>query len=91
MRHDDLFIAIKNCVLRIRKSDGSEIWRTPIVKRVRSIVTLAVEKDTIYASANGELFALSPDTGQVRWRNELKGLGRDSILIATVPETDAST
>ena len=36
----------------------------------------------LYATANGELFCLDPATGDIRWQNPLKGLGRGYITIA---------
>ena len=89
MAKDDLFIAIKNSVVRIRKRDGSEVWRTQLPRRASGgLVTLAVESDGLYASAGGELYRLNPDTGQVMWVNDLPKLGRGTVLIASAADSD---
>ena len=88
---DDLFVAIGNCVLRIRKSDGSEVWRTPLQGRLSGgLITLAVESDAIYASAKGQLYRLHPDTGDILWESELPKLGRGPVLISTVDNDSSS-
>lgn len=86
MARDDLFIAIKNSIVRIRKTDGTEVWRTSLPRRASQLVTLAVEPDAVYASAGGELYRLNPDTGTILWTNELPSLGRGTVLIAATPE-----
>ena len=88
MAKDDLFVAIKNSIVRIRKSDGTEVWRTTLPRRASQLVTLAVESDGLYASAGGELYRLNPDTGAIVWTNELSRLGRGTVLIATTAESD---
>ncbi|MYD43026.1 MAG: PQQ-binding-like beta-propeller repeat protein [Gammaproteobacteria bacterium] len=89
MASDDLFISIKNTVLRIRKSDGSEVWRSKLPRSASTLVTIAVEEDGLYASAGGEVYRLNPDTGQLMWTSELPKLGRGTVLIASqAPSSD---
>lgn len=91
MRDDDLFVAVGNCVLRVRKSDGSEIWRTKLQGRFSSsLVTISVEPNGLYASAKGELFRLNPDTGDIIWKNALPKLGSGPVLIAPAGESKGS-
>ena len=74
-------------MLRIRKSDGREVWRTKLQGRMSgSLITLAVEPDGVYASARGELYRLNLNTGEILWQNELPNLGRGPVLIASVAE-----
>lgn len=86
MANDDLFIAIRNSVVRIRKSDGTEVWRTKLPRSVGTLTTLAVEENGLYASAGGEVYRLNPDTGQLMWTSVLPNLGRGTVLIATNPD-----
>lgn len=90
MAKDDLFVAIKNSVVRIRKTDGTEVWRTTLPRRASQLVTLAVEPDALYASAGGELYRLDLDTGTILWTNELPRLGRGTVLIAATPDSSKS-
>ena len=85
MASKDLFIAIKDHVVRIRPEDGSEIWRTKLPRGSSTLATLAVEPDALYASSAGELHRINPDTGTIMWTSELPKLGRGTVLIAPVP------
>ena len=78
---DDLYLGIKGCVVRIRKRDGEEVWRTRL--KGRDLVVVVVEPDGIFASTRGRLWALEPDTGAIRWTNELPGLGYGPAVIAS--------
>ncbi|MCY4130234.1 MAG: PQQ-binding-like beta-propeller repeat protein [Gammaproteobacteria bacterium] len=90
MAKDDLFVAIKNSVVRIRKTDGSEMWRATLPRRASQLVTLAVEPDALYASAGGELYRIDPDSGTIIWTSELPKLGRGTVLIAATPDESPS-
>ena len=46
---DDLFLGTKGCVVRIRKRDGREVWRTKL--KGRDLVVVAVEPDGKVASS----------------------------------------
>ena len=88
---DDLFLGTKGCVVRIRKRDGKEVWRTKL--KGRDLVVVAIEPDGIFASTRGRLWAIEPDTGAVRWTNELPGLGYGPAMIASanqIPVTVAA-
>ncbi|MCE2437740.1 MAG: PQQ-binding-like beta-propeller repeat protein [Pseudomonadales bacterium] len=78
---DDVYLGIGGHVVRVRTSDGVEIWRNKL-KRSR-LTTVVVDGDVVYAGASGVLYALDAETGSVLWENQLKGLGKDSMLIAT--------
>jgi outer membrane protein assembly factor BamB len=45
-------------------------------------VNLVLQDGNLYAAASGELFCLDPAGGQIRWHNELKGLGFGLVSIA---------
>ena len=88
---DDLFIGSKGHVVRVRKRDGKEVWRTKL--RGRNLVVVAVEPDGIFAYTRGWLWALEPDTDAIRWTNKLPGLGYGHGMIASanqVPVTVAA-
>ena len=58
---DDLCLGTKGCVVRIRKRDGKEVWRTKL--KGRDLVVVAVEPDGIFAYTRGRLWAPEPDKG----------------------------
>ena len=78
---DDLFLGTRGCVVRIQKRDGQEVWRTKL--KGRDLVVVAVEPDGIFAYTRGRLWSLEPDTGAIRWVNELPGLGYGYAIIAS--------
>ena len=88
---DDLFLGTKGHVVRVRKGDGKEVWRTKL--KGSNLVVVVVEPDGIFAYTRGCLWALEPDTGAVRWTNNLPGLGYGHGIIASanqIPVTMAA-
>lgn len=88
---DDLFLGTRGCVVRIRKCDGKELWRAKL--KGRDLVVVAVEPDGIFACTRGRLWSLEPETGAIRWVNELPGLGYGPAVITSanqVPVTVAA-
>jgi outer membrane protein assembly factor BamB len=75
-----LFIGIAGTVVALDRSTGTEVWRSDLDG---DFVNVALHDGDLYAAANGELYCLDPATGNIRWQNPLKGLGRGLICIAT--------
>jgi outer membrane protein assembly factor BamB len=46
-------------------------------------VYVAWDGASLYAASGGEVWRLNPETGDFIWHNELKGLGRGLLSIAT--------
>jgi outer membrane protein assembly factor BamB len=74
-----IFIGIAGTVVALDRSTGSEVWRS---KLGGDFVNLFLQDGDIYAATKGEFFRLDPATGDIRWQNPLKGLGRGLITIA---------
>ena len=88
---DDLFLGTKGHVVRVRKRDRKEVWRTKL--KGSNLVVVMVEPDGIFAYKRGCLWALKPDTEAVRWTNNLPGLGYGHGIIASanqIPVTVAA-
>jgi len=66
-----LFIGIRGAVLAIDRTNGQEVWRSPL--KGRDFVNLVLEDGDLYAATQGELFCLELSTGHVRWHTQLKG------------------
>ena len=75
-----VFIGIRGNVLALDRTTGQEVWRT---KLKGSFVNVVLEDGDLYAATAGELFCLDPASGQVRWHNQLTGMGRGLITIAS--------
>ena len=68
-----LYIGIKGCVIALDRSTGAEVWRTKLTGP--DFVNVAVDGTKIFAATHGEIFCLNSTSGEVVWRNPLKGLG----------------
>ena len=79
-----LYISIGSTVVAIDRATGDEIWRRELesssLVTAGMLSTMLVTSDAIYVGAHGELFCLSPSTGEIRWHNRLKGLGTAFIV-----------
>jgi len=67
-------------VLAISREDGSKIWCQEL--KGSDFVNVVYDGMRLFAATRGELFCLDPETGGVRWHNELKGCGWGLISIA---------
>jgi outer membrane protein assembly factor BamB len=76
-----IFIGIAGYVIALDRGTGREIWRTAL--KGGDFVNVALLDDALYATTKGELFCIDPATGILRWQNQLKGLGRGLVTIAT--------
>jgi outer membrane protein assembly factor BamB len=76
-----VFIGIAGTVLALNRSTGQEVWRAEL--KGSDFVNIALQDGDLYATAKGELFCLDPTTGNIRWQNPLKRLGRGLVTIAT--------
>jgi outer membrane protein assembly factor BamB len=76
-----VFIGIAGTVVALDRATGAEVWRTAL--KGTDFVNVALQDGDLYAAARGELFRLDPTTGNIRWQNPLKGLGRGLVTIAT--------
>jgi outer membrane protein assembly factor BamB len=81
-----VYIGIQAHVVAFDRKSGVEVWRTelsPKDKSAASFVNVVRDRDGLFASCAGELFALDPATGTALWHDPLKGLGTGLVTIAT--------
>ena len=84
-----LYIGIKNHVVAIRKSDGSELWRTRL--RGSGVTSVCAEDNSVFASCRGRLYRLDAATGNIVWMNGLSGLGYGVGVMGTQNQSAAVT
>ena len=75
-----MYLGVRGTVVALDRRTGAEIWRTPL--KGGDFVNVALDGDSLFATARGEIFCLDPVTGRIRWVNPLKGLGWGLITIA---------
>jgi outer membrane protein assembly factor BamB len=76
-----IFVGIKNAVIALDDGTGTEIWRTEL--RSPDYVNVLWDGEALFAANGGEVWRLDPERGQVLWHNELKGLGRGLVSLAS--------
>ena len=76
-----IYVGVKNTVVAVDDRTGTEIWRRELVGS--DFVTVLWDGEALIAANRGEVFRLDPQSGAVLWHNELKGLGRGLISLAS--------
>ena len=76
-----VIIGIKGSVVALNRATGQQEWATHL--KGSDFVNVVVQDGTVLASCYGEIFCLDPFTGDARWQNPLKGLGRGLATIVT--------
>jgi outer membrane protein assembly factor BamB len=76
-----LFIGVKYSVIALDERTGDEVWRAEL--RSGDYVTVLWDGQSLFAANSGEVWRLDPKNGSVMWHNELKGLGRGLLSLAS--------
>lgn len=89
-----VIVGIKGSVLAVRKGDGSIAWQTELKSGLllggSGFVVVLVDGRRVYAHAHGELFCLDAYSGQILWKNELKGRGYGLATLAIEGQSSPS-
>src|SRR5207249_7125236 len=78
---DLVFIGIKGSVVALNRATGEQVWATPFGGS--GFVNVVVEDGSIFATYGGQAFSLDAFTGEVLWKNGLKGFRFGLSTIAT--------
>ena len=86
-----IFVGIKNAVVALDDRTGTEVWRAEL--HSSDYVTVLWDGEALLAANAGEVWRLDPARGEVLWHNELKGMGRGLVSLASSrrPTTTADT
>jgi len=76
-----VFAGIKSSVVAIDDRTGAEVWRAKL--RSSDYVTVLWDGEALFAANAGEMWRLDPEHGNVLWHNELKGMGRGIVSLAS--------
>lgn len=79
-RANMIVVGIKGTVLAIDRDSGETLWSTAL--KGSDFVNLSLEGGDVFASSKGRLYRLDATTGDIRWCNELPGLGWGIVTIA---------
>ena len=84
-----VFVGIKSSVVALDERTGTEVWRAKL--KGSDFVTVLWDGETLIAANNGEIFRLDPQSGALMWQNELKGLGRGLVSLASERASNAGS
>ena len=76
-----LYVGIKSSVVALNDKTGEEVWRAKL--RGSDYVTVMWDGEALVAANSGEVWRLDPASGAIIWHNELKGMGRGLVSIAS--------
>jgi outer membrane protein assembly factor BamB len=76
-----LYVGIKDSVVALDAATGAELWRQ--VLKAADFVSVFFDGVNVYATNRGEIWAFDPQSGTPRWHNEMKGLGRGLMSLAS--------
>jgi len=76
-----VFVGVKNSVVAIDDRTGTEVWRVKL--RSSDYVTVLWDGEALFAANAGEIWRLDPEHGGILWHNELKGMGRGVVSLAS--------
>jgi outer membrane protein assembly factor BamB len=76
-----LFVGVKYSVIALDERTGAEVWRAEL--RSGDYVSVLWDGQSLFAANSGEIWRLDPRNGEILWHNELKGLGRGMVSLAS--------
>ncbi len=84
MDQERIFLGIGGHVVALSRLDGRELWRAKLGGMWSSgfVTSVTLLDGRLYATSNGEITCLDPETGAVKWHNGLSGLGTGFIAVA---------
>jgi outer membrane protein assembly factor BamB len=80
---EPVYISCGAHVAAIDPATGTEYWRSKLPKSTYGLISLFVQGDLIIAGSYGRIYGLDRWTGEIRWTNELEGMGYYNILITS--------
>lgn len=83
-----LYVGTRGVVRAVSQSTGRKVWGISLPGTGYELVSLLHTGDLLLAGSRGCLFGLDARTGQIRWKNELRGMQYGSMQLAT--ESDSS-
>ena len=89
IRGEMVYVGIKGSVVALSRATGDILWTAPLTGA--DFVSLMKDDDIVLAATRGEIFCLDAETGALRWRNKLPGMGFGIITMATSAGNTALT
>ena len=77
-----VYLGTNGHVVALNALDGIELWRRKLPDVSSGVISILVIGDDLYAAAYGHAYCLNRHTGEIVWKNGLKGLGYHPVTIA---------
>lgn len=84
-----VYVGIKGCVVALDRNSGDEMWRAEL--RSAEYVTVFFDGTGLFVANSGEAWRLDPATGETIWHNQMKGLGRGLVSLASSLAANAAS
>jgi hypothetical protein len=84
-----IYAGIRDVVVALDSRSGAEVWRAEL--RSNDYVTVYFDGESLLAANAGEVWCLDPERGTLIWHNELKGMGRGLVSLASSRRPGATT
>jgi outer membrane protein assembly factor BamB len=76
-----IFVGIREYLTALDVNTGDVVWRTELTQK--DYTNVMWDGETLIASNAGEVYRVDPLTGDLLWQQELKGLGRGLVSLAS--------
>jgi outer membrane protein assembly factor BamB len=80
-RRDVIYPGVKGTAVALNRENGETLWSTRL--NGWDFVNVMLDDNVVLATTKGEIFCLDAQSGAIRWRNQLPGMGFGLITIAT--------
>jgi outer membrane protein assembly factor BamB len=81
IHRDIIYLGVKGTALALNRGNGEILWSTRLAGG--EFVNLMLDGEMVLATTKGEIFCLDAKSGNLLWRNQLRGMGLGLITIAT--------
>ncbi len=78
-------------IICLHLATGQEVWRTKIPKSMAQIASILVHDGVVLVGVTGRVHCFDAYTGTLRWSNELKGLGFNTVFLCAQDGSGATS
>ena len=86
-----IYAFLSGHVICLHLVTGQDVWRTKIPKSMAPIASILVHDGVVLVGVTGRVHCLDAYTGALRWSNELKGLGFNTVFLGAPGDAKAGS
>ncbi len=85
--NERFYLGIKGRIVCLERETGKRVWETKL--KNGQITNIILDSGSVLAHVGGELFCVDADSGQIKWREGLKGMGYGLATFASATAAPA--